>query len=185
VSLEPAWKHRTADGRVEERDHSGLPAAARKQATALIAGVYLAGPTRAGCAGRSRLCSAAPWEGHGQPSLAQGEGRLGCLERALLEGRADHPAHSRWHGGAGTARQEGHVDFASRGAGRPAGRPEVLLAVKNMGGESEAAWRALLDDLVNRGLKTPELVIVDGAPGSRERSCPRSGGHAGPALHGA
>src|SRR5665213_3482052 len=30
---------------------------------------------------------------------------------------------------------------------------KVLLAVKNMGGESEAAWRALLDDLVRRGLK--------------------------------
>src|SRR5450755_2290454 len=42
---------------------------------------------------------------------------------------------------------------------------KVLLAVKNMGGESEAAWRALLDDLVKRGLKTPELVIVDGAAG--------------------
>jgi putative transposase len=42
---------------------------------------------------------------------------------------------------------------------------KVLLAVKNMGGESEAAWRALLDDLVGRGLGTPELVIVDGAPG--------------------
>jgi transposase-like protein len=42
---------------------------------------------------------------------------------------------------------------------------KVLLAVKNMGGESDAAWRALLYDLVKRGLKTPELVIVDGAPG--------------------
>jgi putative transposase len=42
---------------------------------------------------------------------------------------------------------------------------KVLLAVKNMGGESEAAWRALLDDVVKRGLKTPELVIADGAPG--------------------
>jgi len=42
---------------------------------------------------------------------------------------------------------------------------KVLLAVKNMGGESEAAWRALLDDLVKRELRTPELVIVDGAPG--------------------
>ena len=41
----------------------------------------------------------------------------------------------------------------------------VLLAVKNMGGESEAAWRALLDDLVRRGLRAPELVIVDGEPG--------------------
>ena len=42
---------------------------------------------------------------------------------------------------------------------------KVLLAVKNMGGESEEAWRALLDDLVKRGLKTPELVMVDGAAG--------------------
>jgi putative transposase len=42
---------------------------------------------------------------------------------------------------------------------------KVLLAVRNMGGESEAAWRALLDDLVARGLTAPELVIVDGAPG--------------------
>jgi TPP-dependent indolepyruvate ferredoxin oxidoreductase alpha subunit len=42
---------------------------------------------------------------------------------------------------------------------------KVLLAVKNMGGESEAAWRALLDDLVKRGLRTAKLVIVDGAPG--------------------
>jgi transposase-like protein len=42
---------------------------------------------------------------------------------------------------------------------------KVLLAVKNMGGESEAAWRALLDDLIKRGLKTPDLVIMDGGSG--------------------
>jgi putative transposase len=42
---------------------------------------------------------------------------------------------------------------------------KVLLAVKNMGGESEAAWRAILDNLLARGLRTPEFVIVDGAPG--------------------
>ncbi len=42
---------------------------------------------------------------------------------------------------------------------------KVLLAIRSMGGESEAAWRALLDDLVKRGLKQPELVIADGAPG--------------------
>jgi len=41
----------------------------------------------------------------------------------------------------------------------------VLLAVKYMGGESEAAWRALFDDLVARGLQTPDLIIGDGAPG--------------------
>jgi len=42
---------------------------------------------------------------------------------------------------------------------------KVLLAIRSMGGESEAAWRALLDDLVKRGLRTPKLVIADGAPG--------------------
>ena len=42
---------------------------------------------------------------------------------------------------------------------------KVLLAVKSMGGESEAAWRAILDDLTRRGLRKPELAIVDGAPG--------------------
>lgn len=42
---------------------------------------------------------------------------------------------------------------------------KVLLAVRNMGGESEAAWRAVLDDLIARGLRTPELLIIDGAAG--------------------
>ncbi len=42
---------------------------------------------------------------------------------------------------------------------------KVLLAVKNMGGESEAAWRCVLDDLLARGLRAPELVIVDGGRG--------------------
>jgi putative transposase len=42
---------------------------------------------------------------------------------------------------------------------------KVLLAVRNMGGESEAAWRSLLDNLAARGLQKPELAIVDGAQG--------------------
>ena len=41
----------------------------------------------------------------------------------------------------------------------------MLLAVRNMGGESEAAWRGLLDDLVSRGLQPPSFVIIDGAAG--------------------
>ena len=41
----------------------------------------------------------------------------------------------------------------------------MLLAIKSMGGEGEAAWRALLDDLVRRGLRTPGLVVIDSAPG--------------------
>jgi putative transposase len=42
---------------------------------------------------------------------------------------------------------------------------KVLLAVKNMGGESEAAWRGVLDDLIARGVRRPEFLIVDGAAG--------------------
>ena len=42
---------------------------------------------------------------------------------------------------------------------------KVLLAVKNMGGESEAAWRSILDDLIGRGLRTPEFLITDGGAG--------------------
>ena len=42
---------------------------------------------------------------------------------------------------------------------------KVLLSLKNMGGESEAAWRAFLEDMTSRGLRMPEFLIVDGAPG--------------------
>ena len=42
---------------------------------------------------------------------------------------------------------------------------KVLLSIMNMGGESTAAWRQFLDDLDKRGLKRPQFVIVDGAPG--------------------
>src|SRR5438128_3521132 len=38
--------------------------------------------------------------------------------------------------------------------------PRVLLAIKSMGGESTEAWRAVLDDLVKRGLRRPEFLIV-------------------------
>jgi hypothetical protein len=39
-----------------------------------------------------------------------------------------------------------------------------LLAIKSMSGECAEAWRAVLDDL-KRGLRRPEFLIVDGAPG--------------------
>jgi len=42
---------------------------------------------------------------------------------------------------------------------------KVLLAIKSMGGETTEAWRAVFDDLVGRGLRRPEFLIVDGAPG--------------------
>ena len=42
---------------------------------------------------------------------------------------------------------------------------KILLAVKNMGGESSEAWRSVLNDLVARGLCRPQFLIVDGAAG--------------------
>jgi putative transposase len=42
---------------------------------------------------------------------------------------------------------------------------KILLSIRNMGGESTSAWRQFLDDLDARGLKPPDFVIVDGAPG--------------------
>jgi len=49
---------------------------------------------------------------------------------------------------------------------------KVLLAVKTMGGESTEAWRAVIDDLIKRGLRRPEFLIVDGAAG-RVRTRPQ------------
>jgi transposase-like protein len=42
-----------------------------------------------------------------------------------------------------------------------------LLALELCGGESAAAWKGCLDDLVTRGRRTPVLCIVDGNPGLR------------------
>lgn len=42
---------------------------------------------------------------------------------------------------------------------------KVVLALRAMGGESEAAWRALLEDLTARGMRVPTLLIIDGAQG--------------------
>ena len=39
------------------------------------------------------------------------------------------------------------------------------LAVRSMGGESAEARRAVLDDLIKRGLRRPYFLIVDGAAG--------------------
>ena len=42
---------------------------------------------------------------------------------------------------------------------------KVLLVVKNLGGETSAAWCAVLDDLIKRGLRPPQFLIVDGGAG--------------------
>lgn len=61
---------------------------------------------------------------------------------------------------------------------------KVLLSIRNMGGESQAAWRQFLDDLDARGLKRPEFFVVDRAPRASRPPSSRSGGRvACSALH--
>jgi putative transposase len=59
---------------------------------------------------------------------------------------------------------------------------KVLLAVKNMGGETSAAWGAILDDLVKRGLRKPGFLIVDGGS-ELEQALASLGQRPRPTLH--
>jgi transposase-like protein len=69
--------------------------------------------------------------------------------------------------------------FALRSAGKVVSAPVLgvvgvlpdghkhLLALELCGGESLAAWKGCLDDLVARGLRAPVLAIIDGNAGLR------------------
>src|SRR5260370_38410013 len=41
----------------------------------------------------------------------------------------------------------------------------MRVVMRSLGAESGEAWRTVLADLINRGLRRPEFLIVDGAPG--------------------
>jgi len=97
--------------------------------------------------------------------VAQGEERLGCLECPPAGRRADRAIDPRRHRGAGTARRKATSISLLVVIGVRADGQKVLLAIKSMGGESTEAWRAVLGDLIRRGLRRPEFLIVDGAPG--------------------
>jgi len=156
------------DGKTAEWKSKSLRAYQRrtKQAEALIAGAYLSGTnTRRVRRALSAVFKGAvskdvvsrtwrkvkgDWDAWNVHSLKDEPIVRLILDGTVVRARLDKKATSISLLVAMGVRQDGQ---------------KVLLAVKNMGGESEAAWRALLDDLVNRGLKTPELVIVDGAAG--------------------
>jgi transposase-like protein len=156
------------DGKTREWKSQSLPAYQRrtKAADALIAGAYLAGTnTRrvrralravfAGEVGKDVVSRTwrkvkGDWDAWNTRSLTEEPIIRLILDGTIVRVRLDKKATSISLLVALGVRADGQ---------------KVLLAIKNMGGESEAAWRALLDDLVKRGLKMPELVIVDGAPG--------------------
>jgi transposase-like protein len=167
VSL-PRARLQVADGKTEEWRNQTLPAYKRltRQAEALIAGVYLAGANgrrvrRAlaalfgGAVGKDTVSRAwhklqADWQAWQKRDLGEDDIVRLILDGTVVSVRLDRKATTI----------SVLVALGVRGDGQ-----KVLLAVRNMGGESEAAWRALLDDLVGRGLATPELLIIDGAAG--------------------
>src|SRR5471030_169764 len=157
-----------SDGKTAEWRNATIPAYQRrtKQADALIAGAYLAGTNTR----RVRRALSAVFKGAVGKDVVSRTWRKvkgdwdawnarfpkdEPLVRLILDGTV---VRVRLH------KKATSISLLVALGVRQDGQ-KVLLAVKNMGGESEAAWRALLDDLVKRGLKTPELVIVDGAAG--------------------
>ena len=107
VELEvPRARLNTPDGKTTEWKSKALRAYQRRTlvADALIAGAYLAGTKHT--PGAPRACSPV-WrrgrQGYGQPGVAQGEERLGGVERPLACRRTDRAAHSRRHSGARAA----------------------------------------------------------------------------------
>ena len=95
--------------------------------------------------------------------VAEGEGRLGGLERPLARRGADRAADPGRHRGAVRLdRKATSISLLVVIGVREDGQ-KVLLALKNMGGETTKAWRAVLDDLVDHGLHRPAFLIVDGA----------------------
>src|SRR5208337_4280646 len=157
-----------ADGTTQEWRSAALPRYARmtRQAEALIASTYLAGTNtrrvkRAlgalfkGAVGKDVVSRTwrrvkADWEAWNRRSLADEDTVRLVLDGTVVRVRLDRQATSI----------SLLVVLGIRSDGQ-----KVLLSVRNMGGESEAAWRGVLDDLISRGLRTPQFLIIDGAAG--------------------
>jgi len=164
----PRARLATADGKTKEWRNTTIPAYQRrtKRADALIAGAYLSGTnTRrvrralsalfGGAVGKDTVSrvwrkTKGDWDAWNARSLADEPIVRLILDGTVVRVRLDKKATSISLLVALGVRADGQ---------------KVLLAIKNMGGESEAAWRALLDNLVARGLRTPEVVILDGGSG--------------------
>ena len=164
----PRARLQAEDGSTREWRSAVLPRYARRthQAEALIASAYLAGTNtrrvqRAlgalfrGAVGKDVVSRAwrkvkADWEAWGRRDLAGEDIVRLILDGTVVRVRLDRKATSISLLVVLGVRRDGQ---------------KVLLAIRAMGGESEAAWRAVLDDLVARGLRTPEFLIIDGAAG--------------------
>jgi transposase-like protein len=164
----PRARLNTADGKTTEWKSQTLRAYQRRTlaADALIAGCYLAGTnTRrvrralralfGGAVGKDTVSRVwrkvkGDWDAWNARSLADEPIVRLILDGTVVRVRLDRKA---------TAISL-LVVIGVRADGQ-----KVLLAIKSMGGESTEAWRTVLDDLIQRGLRRPEFLIVDGAPG--------------------
>ena len=164
----PRARLNTSDGRTTEWKSRALRAYQRRTlaADALIAGCYLAGTnTRrvrralaslfAGAVSKDTVSRVwrkvkSDWDAWNARSLADAPIVRLILDGTVVRVRLDRKA---------TAISL-LVVIGVRADGQ-----KVLLTVKAMGGESTEAWRTVLDGLIQRGLRRPEFLIVDGAPG--------------------
>jgi len=156
------------DGKTTEWKSQALRAYQRRTLTAdaLIAGTYLAGTnTRrvrralaclfGGAVGKDTVSRVwrkvkSDWEAWNARSLADESIVRLILDGTVVRVRLDRKATSI----------SLLVVLGVRADGQ-----KVLLAIKSMGGESTEAWRSVLDNLIKRGLRRPEFLIVDGASG--------------------
>src|SRR5262250_1534048 len=164
----PRARLNTADGKTTEWKSQALRAYQRRTlaADALIAGAYLAGTnTRrvrralqsvfGGEVGKDTVSRVwrkvkGDWDAWNSRSLAEEPIVRLILDGTVVRVRLDRKATSISLLVVIGVRQDGQ---------------KVLLAIRQMGGESTEAWRTVLDDLVKRGLRRPDLLIVDGGAG--------------------
>src|ERR1700724_2163993 len=164
----PRARLATAEGKTTEWKSTALRAYQRrtKRADSLIAGAYLAGTnTRRVRRALSAVFGGAvskdtvsrvwrkvkgDWDAWNARSLAEEPIVRLILDGTVARVRLDRKATSIVLLVVLGVREDGQ---------------KVLLAVKNMGGETSQAWRAVLDDLVKRELRKPEFLIVDGGTG--------------------
>ena len=164
----PRARLNTSDGKTTEWKSQALRNYQRRTlaADALIAGTYLAGTnTRrvrralfalfGGAVGKDTVSRVwrkvkSDWDAWNARSLADEPIVRLILDGTVVRVRLDRKATSISLLVVLGVRQDGQ---------------KVLLAIKQMGGESTEAWRTVLDDLIKRGLRRPELLIVDGGAG--------------------
>ena len=164
----PRARLNTSDGKTTEWKSQALRNYQRRTraADALIAGTYLSGTnTRrvrralsalfGGAVGKDTVSRVwrkvkGDWDAWNSRSLAEEPVVRLILDGTVVRVRLDRKATSISLLVVIGVRQDGQ---------------KLLLAIRQMGGESTEAWRSVLDDLVKRGLRRPELLIVDGGAG--------------------